>query len=69
VLERSRAPRHGDVVAALIDGESTLKTFGVEHGKPVLRAENPKFPKLVPANSLSVQGVMVALVRQQPARS
>lgn len=63
ILDRSRSPREGDVVAALIDGESTLKTYAKESGKPVLRAENPRFPKLVPAASLTVQGVMVGLVR------
>jgi repressor LexA len=68
ILDRSRSPRAGDVVAALIDGESTLKTFATENGRAVLRAENPRYPKLVPANSLTVQGVLVALVRQQPAQ-
>ena len=64
VIEPSRTPRHGDVVAALIDNESTLKTFVVEKGRSVLRAENPRFPTLVPANELIIQGVMVALVRR-----
>lgn len=66
VIEPDRPPRTGDVVAALIDGESTLKTFLVERGQPVLRAENPKFPKLLPAHELVVQGVMVALIRRCP---
>ena len=63
ILDHSRTPRNGDVVAALIDGESTLKTLATERGKPVLRAENPRYPKLIPAAQLSVQGVMVALIR------
>jgi len=66
VIEPDRPPRAGDVVAALIDGESTLKTFLLERGQPVLRAENPKFPKLLPAHELVVQGVMVALIRRCP---
>ena len=64
VIEPDRRARHGDVVAALIDNESTLKTFVVEKGRPALRAENPKFPTLIPVNELVVQGVMVALVRR-----
>lgn len=64
VVEGGRTPRTGDVVAALIDNESTLKTFAVEKGRPVLRAENPRYPKLIPAHELVVQGVMVALIRQ-----
>ncbi len=64
VIEAERRPRNGDVVAALIDNESTLKTFSMEKGRPVLRAENPRFPNLVPINELIIQGVMVALIRR-----
>jgi repressor LexA len=64
VLEQGRTPRHGDVVAALIDRESTLKTFVTTRGKPYLKAENPRYPKLIPAEELVVQGVMVALIRR-----
>ena len=59
------ARRNGDVVAALIDNESTLKTYLTERGKPFLRAENPKYPKMFPANELMIQGVMVALIRKR----
>jgi repressor LexA len=65
VVEHGQTPRHGDVVAALIDGESTLKTFVADKGKPHLRAENPKYPKLFPAGELVIQGVMVALIRKR----
>ena len=65
VLEHGKTPRPGDVVAALIDNESTLKTFVLDHGKPCLRAENPRYPKLIPAQELVIQGVMVALIRKQ----
>ena len=65
VLEHGMTPRNGDVVAALIDNESTLKTLVMERGKTWLRAENPKFPKLVPAGELVIQGVMVALIRKR----
>jgi repressor LexA len=65
VLEHGMTPRNGDVVAALIDNESTLKTFLLNRGKPFLRAENPKFPDLIPAQELVIQGVMVALIRKR----
>ena len=64
IVDRSRGPKPGDVVAALIDRESTLKTFDMEDGRPILRAENPIYPDLVPADELLIQGVMVALVRK-----
>jgi len=44
IFEHGLTPKSGDVVAALIDNESTLKTFLTERSKPYLRAENPKYP-------------------------
>ena len=65
VLEHGMTPRPGDVVAALIDNESTLKTFLLQRGRPFLRAENPRYPDLIPATELVIQGVMVALIRKR----
>ena len=65
VVEHGVTPKPGDVVAALIDGESTLKTFTLERGKPCLHAENAKYPDLIPATELVIQGVMVALIRKR----
>ena len=63
ILEHGPEPRHGDIVAALIDGECTLKTYLVKAGKPYLRAENPKYPDLIPAQELVIQGVFKSLIR------
>lgn len=56
-------PRHRDIVAALIDGETTLKRYLVQKERPFLRAENPKYPDLIPARELVIQGVFRALIR------
>mgnify|MGYP001265086073 FL=1 len=64
VVLEYREPRDGDVVAALIDGETTLKRFVLDNGRPFLKAENPDYPDLIPAMELIVQGVMVALTRK-----
>ena len=63
VVLEFREPRRGDVVAALIDGETTLKRYVMQDGKPYLQAENEMFPDLIPARELIIQGVMVALLR------
>ena len=68
ILEDSKEVRKGDIVAALIDGETTLKRYVVEHGRPCLKAENPRYPDLIPARELKIQGVMVSLVRKQERR-
>lgn len=60
----AREPRPRDIVAALIDGETTLKRFIVDRGRTYLKAENPSFPDLIPTVDLQVQGVMVALIRK-----
>jgi repressor LexA len=65
IIEHGVQPRSGDVVAALIDGQVTLKTFVLQRGKPYLRAENPRYPNLIPQEELQIQGVMVALVRRR----
>ena len=63
VILEFREPRKGDIVAALIDGETTLKRYLINNGKPFLRAENVNFPDLIPAQELIIQGVLIALLR------
>src|ERR1041384_3164401 len=65
ILEDRKDVQNGDIVAALIDGETTLKRYVTEHGRPYLKAENPLYPDLVPARELRIQGVMVSLIRKQ----
>jgi repressor LexA len=67
ILEPGRVPRTGDVVAALIDNESTLKTFVSKGGRAMLKAENPAYPELYPAQELTIQGVLVTVIRQYHA--
>ena len=62
-------PRHRDIVAALIDGDVTLKRYLVQRGKVFLRAENPNYPDLIPAQELVIQGVFRALIRINRSRS
>jgi len=68
ILEDSKDVHNGDIVAALIDGETTLKRYVMEHGRPHLKAENARYPNLIPARELKIQGVMVSLVRKQERR-
>lgn len=65
ILENRKDVQNGDIVAALIDGETTLKRYVMDRGRPYLKAENPAYPNLIPARELVIQGVMVSLVRKQ----
>jgi repressor LexA len=64
VVLEMREPRNGDVVAALIDGETTLKRYIMDRGTPYLQAENEMYPDLIPIRELVIQGVMVSLLRK-----
>jgi repressor LexA len=66
VLLQRRLPKNREIVAALIDGESTLKRYILNHGEPFLKAENPSYPDLIPAAELVIQGVMIGLLRRVP---
>lgn len=64
VFVAQKEPRTGDIVAALFDGESTLKRFQKDaNGNPYLKAENAAYPEMHPAHALEIQGVVVQLVR------
>lgn len=62
ILEQ-RPAKAGDVVAALIDGETTLKRLVAEKGSFYLRAEHPDYPDLRPKEGLEIQGVVVGIIR------
>ncbi|MFQ3671804.1 MAG: transcriptional repressor LexA [Verrucomicrobiia bacterium] len=62
-----RPPRTGDIVAALIDGGTTLKRLVQEGGRVLLRAANPAYPDIVPETQLEIQGVLVGISRTIPS--
>ncbi len=65
VVVETREPKDGDIVAALIDGETTLKRYIQQRGHmPYLKAENPAYPELYPVDELIVQGVATSVVRK-----
>ncbi len=65
VIFDPREPRNNDIVAALIDGATTLKRFIHNHNcPPYLKAENPDFPEIHPVGELIIQGVALAVVRR-----
>ncbi len=64
ILEHGREPRNGEIVAALIDRKTTLKTFVQKGGRQFLKAENPRYPNLIPSEELVIQGVYKGLIRK-----
>ncbi len=64
-VDRSQEAQGGDIVAASIDGESTVKRLLIANGKPLLRPENPDYPNLVPADGedFRVFGLVCGVIR------
>jgi repressor LexA len=64
VVEADPQPKAGQIVVALIDGESTLKRLVQNKGRWYLKAENSAYPELVPRADLVIQGVVRTVIRQ-----
>lgn len=58
-----KSPRSGDVVVALVDGQSTVKRYIEEGGGCYLKAENPDYSDIHPESELEIQGLVVGLIR------
>ena len=63
VVDGSKQPGEGDIVAALIDNETTLKTLVKRNLRNYLKPENPKYPDMTPINELAIQGVVRTVIR------
>lgn len=68
ILETKSDAVSGNIVAAVIDGQCTLKTFLRSGSKVWLRAENPRYPDLIPADQLKIQGIVRAVLRLTVAK-
>jgi repressor LexA len=60
VLRKQPAADYGQIVAALVGDEATIKTYRPKNGKIVLHPENPKFDDIeVEAENFRILGVLV----------
>lgn len=65
IIERREIARNGDQVVALLDtGEATLKRWYIEGDKVRLQPANSTMePRIVDANRVKVQGVVIGVLR------
>jgi repressor LexA len=63
IIDASKEACDGDIVAALIDNETTLKTLVKRGGNNYLKPENTNFPDMLPVNELIIQGVVRTIIR------
>lgn len=64
IVERERHPRNGDIVAANVDGEWTVKYYHNSFGDITLLPANKKYPVIKPRESLEIGGVVVSVIRK-----
>src|SRR6201996_384411 len=63
VVRQQNVADNGDIVAAMIDGEATVKTFKRTSGQIWLMPHNPAFDP-IPGNDAAVLGKVVTVIRK-----
>jgi repressor LexA len=63
VVRQQSVADNGDIVAAMIDGEATVKTFKRSRGQVWLMPHNPAFDP-IPGNDAAVLGKVVTVIRK-----
>lgn len=62
LIKKQSKADSGDIIAALVDGEATLKRLQLKGKKISLVSENPAYAPIVP-DELSVMGILSGLMR------
>ncbi|MGE2836701.1 transcriptional repressor LexA [Mycobacterium sp. SMC-4] len=63
VVRQQNVADNGDIVAAMIDGEATVKTFKRTRGQVWLMPHNPAFDP-IPGNEAAILGKVVTVIRK-----
>lgn len=63
IIQPQETAEHGDIVAALIGDDATVKRFIKKDNMAYLKAENPKYPNIYPDQDWHIQGKVTAVVR------
>ena len=63
VVRQQNVADNGDIVAAMIDGEATVKTFKRARGQVWLMPHNPAFDP-IPGNDAAILGKVVTVIRK-----
>ncbi|MFQ5602638.1 MAG: transcriptional repressor LexA [bacterium] len=64
VVHATNQAKNGDIVVALIGNETTVKRFVVDGREKYLKPENARYSDIRPQQEWSVQGKVVALIRE-----
>lgn len=64
LIDRMQPIKLGDIVAANVDGEWTLKYYHKQQGMVVLMPANKNYPPIRPEQSLEIAGVVISVIRK-----
>jgi len=64
IVQSTQLAQHGDIVVALIGNEVTVKRLVMKDKQRYLKAENPAYSDIHPDESWSLQGKVLALIRE-----
>jgi repressor LexA len=64
IIEKGRTPKDGDVVAACVDNEWTVKYFRTINGHVALVPANENYQPIFPKESLTLGGVVISVIRK-----
>jgi repressor LexA len=65
IVQSTQLAKSGDIVVALIGNEVTVKRLILKDKQRYLKAENPSFSDIHPDEPWSLQGKVLALIREQ----
>lgn len=63
IMEKNRCPKAGDVVAAKVDGEWTLKYLKYRDSRPYLAPANKNYAVIIPREELEIGAVATGVIR------
>jgi SOS regulatory protein LexA len=64
IVDPKREPQNGDIVAAIVDNEWTVKYFYRRNGSVELVPANKNYPIIRPKQSLEISGVVISVIRK-----
>lgn len=65
IVQSTQMAKNGDIVVALIGNEVTVKRLMMQENQRYLKAENPEYSDIHPREPWSLQGRVLALIREQ----
>ena len=64
IVQYTQNIKNGDIVVALVGNEVTVKRLVRTGTQSYLKAENPQYPDIYPQEDWSIQGKVMALIRE-----